>query len=61
MQDKVILWRMEQFIAQWCNKFEGRQEWKQHVGLYEKWQALVGRWQEILSVVEGTKWTRVGD
>ena len=34
---------------------EVREEWNQHVGLYEKWWALVGGWVEILSVAEGTK------
>ena len=47
--------------AQWFIKYERIQELNQHVGLYEKRQALVGSWAEILPVAEGTKWTCVGD
>ena len=48
-------------IAQWFIKYEGREEWNQHVGLYEKWRALVGGWAKISPVAEGTKWTCVDD
>ena len=34
-----------------------REEWNQQVGLHEKWQVLA----EIWPVVEGSKWTYVGD
>ena len=48
-------------IAQNFNKYEGREEWNQHIVLYEKWWALLESWAEILPVTEGTKWTCVGD
>ena len=60
MKQCLVEWNS--IIAQWFNtKYEGREEWNQHVGLCEKWWALVGSWAEILPVVEGTKWTCVGD
>ena len=29
-------------IAQWFTKHEETKEWNKHVGLYDKWRALVG-------------------
>ena len=29
-------------IAQWFTNHEKTKEWNQHVGLYDKWRALVG-------------------
>ena len=42
-------------------KYERREEWNQHIGLYEKQKALVRSQAEISAVEEGTKWTHVGD
>ena len=47
-------------IAQY-NKYEGREEWNQHIVLYEKWRALVRSRAKISPVAEDTKWTYVGD
>ena len=33
----------------------------QHIGLYKKWQALVGNLAKTLLMAEGTKLTCVGD
>ena len=61
-QDEVILCRKQNnIIAQWFTKYEGREEWNQHVGIYEKWWALVGTRAKISPVAEGIKWTFVGD
>ena len=48
-------------IAQWFTKNEGRQEWNQHIGVYEKWQTLIESQAEIPPVAEGTKWKCVDD
>ena len=60
-QDEGYFVERSSIIAQWFSKYEGRDKWNHHVGLYEKWWALVESWMEISSVAEGTKWMCVGN